>query len=112
MNSEWKSRYEVAVSVAEAAVIESLTHAVRGAAFAIPGALGAQEGGLLVLCAIFGIPPDRALAVSLLKRVADVVIGVPGLIGWQVLEGARLKARYARADAEPAASHDHRADER
>ena len=28
----------------EALVIESLTQAIRGAAFAIPGALGAQEG--------------------------------------------------------------------
>jgi putative membrane protein len=100
------------VSFAEALVIESLTHAVRGAAFAIPGALGAQEGGLLVLCAIFGIPPDQALAVSLLKRVADLVIGIPGLVGWQVLEGARLKAKYARGDAEAAASLDRGTGER
>jgi putative membrane protein len=100
------------VSVAEALVIESLTHAVRGAAFAIPGALGAQEGGLLVLCAIFGIPPEEALAVSLLKRVADLVIGVPGLVGWQALEGARLKARYAGSGGTPATSVDHDAGER
>ena len=33
------------ISIAEALVIESLLHAIRGAAFAIPGALGAQEGG-------------------------------------------------------------------
>ena len=44
-------------------------HAVRGAAFAVPGALGAQEGGLIVLCAIFGVPPDAALALSLVKRI-------------------------------------------
>jgi putative membrane protein len=79
------------VSFAEALVIESLMHAIRGAAFVVPSALGAQEGGLLVLCAIFGIPADAALAVSLLKRVADLVVGVPGLIGWQFLEGARLR---------------------
>ena len=39
----------------DAVIIESLMHAVRGASFAIPGALGAQEGGLIVLCAIFGV---------------------------------------------------------
>src|SRR5262249_26018818 len=44
------------VSIGEALVIESLLHAVRGAAFAIPSALGAQEGALVVLCAAFGIP--------------------------------------------------------
>jgi len=76
--------------VAEALVIESLLHAVRGAAFAVPGALGAQEGGLVLLCAMFGIPPEQAIALSLVKRAADLVLGVPGLLGWQMLEWERL----------------------
>jgi putative membrane protein len=83
------------VSLAEAMVIESLLHAIRGAAFAIPGALGAQEGGLVLLCAIFGIPPEQAIALSLVKRAADVVLGVPGLVGWQMLEFGRLMPKYA-----------------
>ena len=66
------------ISVAEALVIESLLHAIRGAAFAIPGALGAQEGGLVLLCAAFGIPPEQAIALSLVKRAADLALGVPG----------------------------------
>jgi putative membrane protein len=78
------------VSLAEAVVIESLLHAIRGAAFAIPGALGAQEGGLVLLCAVFGIPPEQAIALSLVKRAADLVLGVPGLLGWQLLEWGRL----------------------
>jgi putative membrane protein len=84
------------ISIAEALVIESLLHAVRGAAFAIPGALGAQEGGLVLLCAIFGIPPEQAIALSLVKRAADLVLGVPGLVGWQRLEWGRLVPKYAR----------------
>jgi putative membrane protein len=80
------------VTWAEAVVIESLIDAVRGAAFAVPAALGAQEGGLIVLCALFGIPPDQALALSLVKRVADLAIGLPGLLAWQLAEGARLRA--------------------
>lgn len=76
----------------EALVIESLIHAVRGAAFAVPGALGAQEGGLIVLCALFGIPPDQALALSLAKRAADLALGLPGLLAWQIAEGKRLHA--------------------
>jgi putative membrane protein len=83
------------ISIAEALVIESLVHAVRGAAFAIPGALGAQEGGLVLLCAIFGIPPEQAIALSLVKRAADLVLGVPGLVGWQMLEFGRLMPKYA-----------------
>ncbi|MBV8511647.1 MAG: flippase-like domain-containing protein [Xanthobacteraceae bacterium] len=80
------------VSLGEALVIESLIHVVRGAAFAIPSALGAQEAGLIVLCGMFGIPPDEAFALSLMKRAADVVIGLPGLVSLQVLEGRRLRA--------------------
>jgi hypothetical protein len=31
------------------------------------------------LCGIFEISPDQALALSLIKRAADLVVGVPGL---------------------------------
>jgi putative membrane protein len=95
------------ISVAEALVIESLLHAIRGAAFAIPGALGAQEGGLVLLCAAFGIPPEQAIALSLVKRAADLVLGVPGLLGWQMLEmgrlmpGFSLSARHRRESVNP-----------
>jgi putative membrane protein len=85
-------------SYPEALVIESLMQAIRGAAFAIPGALGAQEGGLVALCAIFGVPAEAAIAMSLIKRVPDVVFGAPSLIGWQILEGRALRARTAGAE--------------
>lgn len=75
------------VTFEQAVIIESLMHAVRGAAFAVPSAVGAQEGGLIVLCAIFNVPPEAALALSLVKRIPDLVIGVPGLVAWQAMEG-------------------------
>ena len=74
-------------------IIESLLHAVRGAAFAVPGALGAQEGGLIVLCAIFGVPPEAALALSLVKRIPDFVLGLPGLDGLAGHGGLALPRR-------------------
>ena len=80
------------ISLAEAFVIEALGQAVRGAAFAVPGGLGVQEGGFIALCALFGIPAGPAVAVSLLKRVADVGLGIPGLLVWQGLEGRRAFA--------------------
>jgi putative membrane protein len=86
------------VTIAEALVIESLIQAVRGAAFAIPSALGAQEAGLILLCGIFQIPPDQALVLSLSKRAADLVIGVPGLLALQTLEGERLTASFFRRE--------------
>jgi putative membrane protein len=77
----------------EALIIESLMQAVRGAAFAVPAALGAQEGGLVAICAIFGISSQIAIALSLVKRVPDLVLGLPSLVGWQLLESRSLLAR-------------------
>lgn len=83
------------VTVVEAFVLESLAQAVRSAGFAVPGALGVQEGGFLVLGTALGLPGEVALAVSLVKRVRDLLIGLPGLAAWQVIEGAGLLRRHA-----------------
>ena len=86
------------IDFGDAVLIESLMHAVRGAAFAVPGALGAQEGGLIILCAIFGVPPEAALALSLVKRLPDLILGVPGLLAWQMMEGWHFHARDRASD--------------
>jgi putative membrane protein len=64
----------------DALLLESLGQAIRGAAFAIPGALGVQEGGYLLLAPLAGLPPDTALALSLAKRAREIILGVPGLL--------------------------------
>jgi putative membrane protein len=69
--------------------VEGLLHAVRAMAFAIPNAAGVQEGAYILLGAAFGLPPDHALALSLLKRARDLALGIPSLIAWQALEGER-----------------------
>ncbi len=61
-------------------LLESLGQAIRGAAFAIPGALGVQEGGYLLLAPMVGLPPDAALALSLAKRTRELLLGLPGLL--------------------------------
>ena len=81
----------------EALIIEGLAQAARGAAFMVPGAVGVQEGGLIVLCGLFGIPAQSALALSLIKRAADLGVGGPGLIAWHVLETSRIAKRKASA---------------
>jgi putative membrane protein len=79
----------------EALIVESLTQAIRGAAFAIPGALGVQEGGLVAVCAVFNIPAEAAIAMSLIKRVPDLVFGIPSLVGWQIMEAGAYGASAA-----------------
>jgi putative membrane protein len=68
----------------DALLLESLGQAIRGAAFAIPGALGVQEGGYLLLAPLAGLPPDAALALSLAKRARELILGLPGLLYLQL----------------------------
>ena len=79
----------VEIGVAEALVIDSLLYGMRSVAFIVPSAIGVQEAGLILLCGLFGVGADTALALSLIKRARDVVIGVPVLLGWQALEARR-----------------------
>ncbi|MSO70218.1 MAG: TIGR00374 family protein [Alphaproteobacteria bacterium] len=77
------------VSLLDAMMIEALGQAVRSAAFLVPGSLGVQEGGYVLLGAVIGLPTGVSLALSLIKRVREIGLGVPGLIAWQVIEGRR-----------------------
>ena len=46
------------VSWSDALLVESLGQAIRGAGFAIPGSLGVQEGGYLLIAPLAGLPSD------------------------------------------------------
>ena len=81
------------LSLIDSFILESLSAGVRGAAFMVPGALGAQESGMVLFGALLGLPADLALAVSLAKRVRELALGLPGLAAWQWVEGRRLLAR-------------------
>ena len=72
------------VSLLSAMMVESLGQAVRAGAFAVPGALGVQEGGYVMLGRVLGLGPETALALSLAKRVRELLLGIPGLIAWQL----------------------------
>lgn len=74
----------------EAFILESLGQAVRSAAFFVPGGLGVQEGGYMLLGGLFGLTPQMGLGLSLAKRVREMSLGVIGILAWQVMEGHRL----------------------
>ena len=67
----------------DAFVLESLTQGVRAIGFAVPGALGVQEGGYLLICSALGIPPEKAVALSLVRRLRELVLGLAGLSLWR-----------------------------
>ncbi len=78
-----------AVSVTDALVLESLTQGARSLLFMVPAGLGVQEAGLVGVGHFLGLPPDAALALSLAKRMREVVLGVPALAAWQWIEGRK-----------------------
>ncbi|HLG89186.1 MAG TPA: lysylphosphatidylglycerol synthase domain-containing protein [Alphaproteobacteria bacterium] len=74
------------IGLGESFVIESLGQMLKTASFAIPAALGIQEGGYVLICGIFGVGPDLALALSLMKRLREIALGVPGIVVWLCFE--------------------------
>src|SRR5215831_7335648 len=94
------------LGIVDALILESLSSGIRGAAFMLPSGLGALEGGLVIVGALFGLPADTALAISLSKRVRELALGVPGLFVWHWIEGHQLlrgsEQRPGAGDGAPA----------
>lgn len=74
------------VGFIECIILQSLGQAVRAAGFLVPGALGIQEGGYLVLGMALGLGAEFGLALSLAKRLRELVVGIPGLVSWHLYE--------------------------
>ncbi len=87
------------LGLAEGLVIDSLLYGMRSVAFIVPSAAGVQEGSLILLCGLFGIGANAALALSLIKRARDLAIGLPVLAAWQALEARGALRRGARGVA-------------
>jgi len=87
------------IDVMDCIAIESLLAALRAITVFIPASVGVQEAGYAALAPLFGVGPEIGLAVSLLKRARDVVLGVPVLLIWQAIEGRRAFGRDNGATA-------------
>ena len=77
-------------SLINALIFQSMAMTVRSGAFAVPGQLGVQEGGYLIIGDLLQIPGDTAFAISLIARCRDLAIGIPALVAWQLIEARRL----------------------
>jgi putative membrane protein len=77
-------------SASTALILESLNQGLRSAAFPVPSGLGVQEGGYIAFGAVLGIPPQAALALSLVKRVPDLAIGLPSLLAFYSVQIQQL----------------------
>ncbi len=74
-----------------AIMLESMTQAARHLAFVVPAGVGVQEGMFVLFGHVLGISSELALAVSMAKRLREILCGVPALVSWQLLEASRLR---------------------
>jgi len=79
------------VAAGTALILESMTQAMRHVAFVVPAGLGVQEATLVLFGHALGISSELALAVSMAKRIREVLCGLPALLSWQWMEGRRLR---------------------
>ncbi|MBA2587714.1 MAG: flippase-like domain-containing protein [Alphaproteobacteria bacterium] len=75
-----------------AIALEALLCTLRSIAAPVPAAIGVQEWGYAMLAPLFGLPAEMGVAVSLLKRAREIVLGVPALLYWQSIEGRKAFA--------------------
>jgi putative membrane protein len=77
------------LSAGEALALQSLAYAARGAFFFVPGGFGVQEGTYVLVGVALGVDPASALALSLILRARDIVLGLPAIMVWYTAEGRR-----------------------
>ena len=87
------------IGFSDAIALAGLVAAARSAFFLVPWAAGVQEGGFLLVGAALGVDPASAIALSLIWRARDVVVGAPAILLWYVAEGRRSLRRRADAKA-------------
>ncbi len=75
-------------SFSTAFVLEALIQLVSSVAFVVPGGIGVQEGGFVLIGGMLGIDASTCLALAGARRVRDLLFLVPGLIFWQVAESS------------------------
>jgi putative membrane protein len=86
-------------SFGEAFVLESLAQGARAIGFAVPGALGVQEVGYQLIGSALGIPREEATALSLIRRLRELVLGLAGLSLWRFRTPPLAEDEAATPDA-------------
>ncbi|MBS0562505.1 MAG: flippase-like domain-containing protein [Proteobacteria bacterium] len=84
------------IDLVGATAVEGLLAAIAAVAFLVPANVGVQEAGYAGLGALFGVPVELSLSVSLIRRARDLVVGLPILLIWQFVELRRLRVAAAK----------------
>ncbi|HVW22384.1 MAG TPA: lysylphosphatidylglycerol synthase domain-containing protein [Opitutaceae bacterium] len=80
-------------TVLESLALEGLFSGALSVGLLVPGAFGVQELSYVGIGRLFGLPAPLSLALSLVRRARDILLGGPALLSWQAIEAARLRRR-------------------
>ncbi len=86
-------------TILEALAIESCFSGILSVGFLMPGGLGVQELTYVGIGRLFGMPAPLSLALSLIRRARDLIIGGPALLVWQGIEAKQLWHRRPTSQA-------------
>jgi len=80
---------EVQVDMLTSLSIAALTVFIKGSTFFIPGSLGAQEGGYVLLLLAFGYPDVTGITFALIRRLREILWILVGLVCLLLLKGRK-----------------------
>jgi putative membrane protein len=91
------------ISLGAAVAVESLSQAIRNVIFIVPGGLGVQEAAVMLFARLVGVEGDIALTLALVKRMREILFGIPALLSWQWVEASTLRSTLGRPNQPVAA---------
>lgn len=83
------------ISWPQALVVEAFTSVIKILGLWIPGTLGAQESGILLLGRLTGLPDTLSVAYALLRRAREIVFA---LVGFLILYAHHASLRTIKTD--------------
>lgn len=91
------------VTWVQAVAVEGFVGVVKVAGMWVPGAVGVQEGGIVLLGRAVGLPEPFCLAYALLRRARELLFAA---VGWGILGAGHVGLRQLRAGGAASAAAD------
>ena len=85
----------------QALAVESFTGVAKVLGMWVPGSLGVQDSGIVMLGRLAGLPDTLSVAYALLRRAREIVFA---LVGWLLLYAEHASLRMIKAETATAAS--------
>jgi glycosyltransferase 2 family protein len=82
----------------QALAVEAFTGVAKVLGMWVPGSLGVQESGIIMLGRLAGLPDTLSVAYALLRRAREIIFA---LVGWFLLYGSETNLQTLRAQAAP-----------